>query len=54
MSSFDLDRVRAALAVAVVGAAALVGGCSAAAEDPGGVHRSLHDAFGDFAWSAAA
>jgi tRNA-dihydrouridine synthase B len=24
------------------------------AEDPGGVHRSLHDAFGDFAWSAAA
>jgi tRNA-dihydrouridine synthase B len=24
------------------------------AEDPNGVHRSLHDAFGDFAWSAAA
>ena len=24
------------------------------AEDPTGVHRSLHDAFGDFAWSAAA
>ena len=24
------------------------------AEDPAGVHRSLHDAFGDFAWSAAA
>src|SRR3954466_11027361 len=24
------------------------------AEDPDGVHRSLHDAFGDFAWSAAA
>jgi len=24
------------------------------AEDPGGVRRSLHDAFGDFAWSAAA
>src|ERR1700709_2562019 len=24
------------------------------AEDPSGVHRSLHDAFGDFAWSAAA
>jgi nifR3 family TIM-barrel protein len=24
------------------------------AEDPKGVHRSLHDAFGDFAWSAAA
>src|SRR3954447_20322600 len=24
------------------------------AEDPGGVHRSLHDAYGDFAWSAAA
>jgi len=23
-------------------------------EDPGGVHRSLRDAFGDFAWSAAA
>jgi nifR3 family TIM-barrel protein len=23
------------------------------AEDPNGVHRSLHDAFGDFAWSAA-
>ena len=24
------------------------------AEDPTGVHRSLHEAFGDFAWSAAA
>ena len=24
------------------------------AENPSGVHRSLHDAFGDFAWSAAA
>ncbi|HEV7877035.1 tRNA dihydrouridine synthase DusB [Bradyrhizobium sp.] len=24
------------------------------AEDPNGVHRSLHDAFGDFAWSASA
>src|SRR4051794_28114430 len=24
------------------------------AEDPAGVHRSLHEAFGDFAWSAAA
>jgi nifR3 family TIM-barrel protein len=24
------------------------------AEDPAGVHRSLHDAFDDFAWSAAA